>query len=279
RAAGGVGGLAEEGGTRSRAIREGANARVVGVEEREAVVGQGRDELSLSRSDRLDARRAREMHRPLGDRRDDADPRPDEPAEIGDLTGDVEADLDDGDLVRRLHLEERERDADLVVVRSGGPQHAMARAERRGGRLLCRRLPYVAGDPDSGDRVRVAERVGEPAQGVERVGDLDDKRAVRDSLDWSLYDGRARAPREGVGDEVVPVALVAQGEEHGAGLRDAGIERATGEPLVGTRHAVDDPTPRRLEQLLEGEHVRSMVRVGGLRPPAPNMAQGRSGGP
>src|SRR5207247_1924962 len=114
-----------------------------------------------------------------------------EPAEICDLTGDVEADLDDGDLVRRLHLEERERDADLVVVRSGGPQHAMARAERRGGRLLCRRLPCVAGDPDSGDRVRGAERV---------------------------------------------------------------------------------------EQLLEGERVRSMVRVGGLRPPAPKMAQGRSGG-
>ena len=126
--------------------------------------------------------------------------------------------------------------------------------------------------------MRVAERVGETAQGVERVGDLDDKRAVRDALDRSLYDGRARAAREGVRDEVVPVALVAQGEEHGAGLRDTGIERAPGEPLVGTRRAVDDPTPRRLEQLLEGEHVRSMVRVGGLRPPAPKMAQGRSGG-
>src|SRR5207302_999146 len=129
--------------------------------------------------------------------------------------------------------------------------------ERRRGRLLRRRLPYVAGDADSGDRVRVAERVGETAQGVERVGDLDDKRAVRDALDRSLYDGRARAAREGVRGEVVPVALVAQGIDRDPAER---VHRGDRSEKLRLRPLEDDdddhPRILRGDESGEGRDVR-----------------------
>src|SRR6185503_15713498 len=121
------------------------------------------------RSDRLDVRSARVVHWDRGDLGDDADAWTDEPAQVRDLARDVEADLDHRDLVCRLETKERQRDADLVVERRRGPQHAVARTERRRSGLLRRRLADVTGDADGGDRMRVAHGLGQPPQRVERL--------------------------------------------------------------------------------------------------------------
>ena len=94
-------------------------------------------------------------------------------------------------------------------------------------------------------------------QGVLGVGDLHDERAVGESLDGVLHDGRAGAVRERVRHELVAVTLVAQGEEDAARFGDARVERTADEPLVSVRSTVDDPSTRRAKHLVEGEHVCS----------------------
>src|SRR5438552_1010569 len=83
--------------------------------------------------------------------------------------------------------------------------------------------------------------------------------------------------RERVGHEPMAIATVAEREEHAPGLRDARIERAPSEAVRQVRDAVDHPSTRRAEHLLEGEHALPNGTVGGLRPPAPGPPHGRSG--
>ena len=90
-----------------------------------------------------------------------------------------------------------------------------------------------------------------------RAGDLHDKRARRQIRDGALHDRRPCAVRERVRHELVAVTLVAQREEDAAGFGDARVERTADEPLVSVRSTVDDPSTRRTNQLVEGEHVRS----------------------
>ena len=191
-------GLAEEHHVRLRTRGERTDPRVVRVQERDAVGRQGLDELGLSHRDRLDARRPRVMHRNIGDARDDADPRAHQGAEVSDLARYVEAHLDHRDFVARLDPEERERDADLIVERRQGAQDPVTRAERRGRRLLRGRLADISRDTNGRDGVRVAQGLGETPEGVLRVRNLHDERAVRQIGDGTLHDGRASAVRERV---------------------------------------------------------------------------------
>ena len=223
--------LAEEDDARTRAGRERSHARAVGVEQRHAVVGQRLDELGLARGDRLDARGPRVVDGDGGDLGDDPDARSHEPAEVRDLAGHVEAELDHGDLVRGFEPEEGERHADLVVEGRGRAQNAVPRAEGRGGGFLRGRLPDIPGDADSRDRMRVAQRFRETPQRVERLRDLDEQRAVGRG-DRALDHRRAGASCESVGDELVSVALVAQREEDLTRLHDPRIERAAAEWFV-----------------------------------------------
>jgi len=208
------------------------------------------------------------VDRSLGDGGDDADPRAHQAAKIRDLSRHVEADLDDGDLVRRLDREERKWDADLVVERGSAPQNAIPRPERRRGRLLRRRLADVPGDPHRRDRVRVAQCLGEPPQRLQGLRNLHHEGRLRKSFDRSLDDRGGDAAGERVGDEVVAVALAAKGEEDAAGLRDPRVERPADEGAALLDGTVDDAPTRRVEQVVEGEQARSNG----------NEAQGRSGG-
>ena len=232
-------------------------SRIVGVQERHAIRRQRLDELRLAHRDRVHTRRARVMHRYLGDASDDADARTHEPGEIRDLARHVEADLDHRHLVARLDAEEGQRDADLVVERRLASQHAITYAERGRGRLLRRRLPDVPGDADRWNRMGIAQRVGELAQRVLRIGDLHEHRAVGQIRDGPFHDGGAGAMRERVRHELVAVTSIAQSEEQAAGFGDSRVVRAADESLFRVRHAVDDPSTRRAKHLVEGEHVRA----------------------
>ena len=217
------------------------------------------------------------MHWTLRDRGDDPDARSHESTEIRDLTGHVKTDLDHRHLVTRLDAQECHWDADLVVEGGCAAQHAVAGAECRRGGFLRRRLPDVAGDADGRDRVGVAKGLGQPAERVLRVGHLDQKSGVGEIVNGSLHHRGSRPVRERVGHEPMAIATVAEREEHAPGLRDARIERAPSEAVRQVRDAVDHPSTRRAEHLLEGEHALPNGTVGGLRPPAPGPPHGRSG--
>ena len=249
-------GFAEKRDPRLCPRRERANARIVGVEQRQAIGGEGLDELGLSRGNGVDARRSREMHGHLGDRRDDPDARTDQLRQVCDLARNVEADLDNGDLVTGLDPEKRHRNADLVVEGSRAAQHAVSSAKRRGGRFLRRGLADVAGDADRGYGIRVAQGVGQTPQRALRVGHLDDNGVGGEIGDGVFHDRSPRATGERIRDERMPVATVAEREEHASRRRDARVERAASEALIRSGIAVDDPSTRRAEHLLQGEHVR-----------------------
>ena len=105
--------------------------------------------------------------------------------------------------------------------------------------------------------MRDAQRLGEAPEGVLGARDLHDNRACGQVRDGALHDRRPGAVRERVRHELVAVTLVAQREEDAAGFSDARVERTADEPLVSVRSTVDDPSTRRTNQLVEGEHVRS----------------------
>ena len=105
--------------------------------------------------------------------------------------------------------------------------------------------------------MRVAQGFGETPQGVLGVRHLHDERVVRQVRDRPLHDRRPGAVRERVRHELVAVPLVAEGEEDAARFGDARVERTPDKPLVRVRNTVDDPSTRRANQLLQGEHVWS----------------------
>ena len=76
----------------------------------------------------------------------------------------------------------------------------------------------------------------------------------RGLLASALDDRAERSARERVGDEVVPVADVAQREEQRAGREDAGVERATREHERWLDRPSRHTPARRLEHAAEGEH-------------------------
>jgi hypothetical protein len=92
--------------------------------------------------------------------------------------------------------------------------------------------------------MRVADRLGQTAQRVERLRHLDEQRVVGRG-DRAIDDRGARAARKCVGHEFVAIALITKGEEHLAWLDDPGIERAADESLVRARRALDNTPARR----------------------------------
>ena len=209
------------------------------------------------------------MHRTLGDGRDDPDPWSHESAEVRDLTRHVKPDLDHGNLVTSFDAEEGHRHTDLIVEGGRAAQHAVTGAQRRGGRFLRGRLADVSRDPDGRDGMRVAERLREPSKRVLRVRDLDHEGGVRQTVDGPLHDRRARPTRERVRHELMAIATIAEREEHAPWRGDARIERAPTEAVRQVRDAVDHPSTRRAEHLLEGEHALPNGTFAGLCPPAP----------
>ena len=153
--------------------RHPADPLVVGVEDRDTIGRERLDELALRLLDGLDRPDPREVDRLDGG--DDADLRPPDPGEVGDLAADVHAHLEDGRLVvgrRRMTVSGRPISlfwlpSFLRVTRS--PARTVAIAS------FVEVLAMLPGHADD-ERVEPrAPRRGNRVEAAERVRDLDDR--------------------------------------------------------------------------------------------------------
>ena len=71
-----------------------------------------------------------------------------------------------------------------------------------------------------------------------------------------LDDRRARATRDRIRDESVPIALIAEREEALTAFDQTGVVRPTGETQNGIRAAAHDPPTARGEESFEREQRR-----------------------
>ncbi len=169
------------------------------------------------------------MHR--ADVGDHAHLRPGDVAQQGDLPRHVEAHLQHGPAVIAGQLEDRQRQADLVVEVAGVAQGAEPSFEQLGGDFLGRRLAHAAGDADDMDRQARTPVAGGLLQRRQHVrhaqeADVGEREILRQrstQVDHrpgtqavTLDHGGPRPSLEGLGQEVMAVDLVPlEGEEEG----------------------------------------------------------------
>ncbi|MBM2844098.1 MAG: hypothetical protein HW404_1935 [Anaerolineales bacterium] len=256
-----------------------SHALVVVIEDGDPLGGrrQGFDKLSLPRYDRLHRAGPFQMHR--ADIGDHAHLRPGDVAQQGDLPRHVEAHLQHGPAVIAGQLEDRQRQADLVVEVAEVAQGAEPSFEQLGGDFLGSRLPQTAGDADDMDRqarTPVAGGLLQRRQHVRHaqqadVGECEIRRQRSTQIDHrpgtqavALDEGGPRPSLEGLGQEVMAVDLVPlQGEEEGprddlARIDDGGPYRRAG--------AAPDPPGQGFDRQLESEARRR--HLSHLRPPS-----------
>ena len=94
---------------------------------------------------------------------------------------------------------------------------------------------------------------------MRHIGDLDQQGTLRDVIRYPLDDSAGTAAPDRVGDEVVAITLVPEGEEDRAGLRDPRVEGAAGEAARRVRVTPDHPSPARLEESSEREHAPASI--------------------
>ena len=122
------------------------HAPVVGVEDGDAAGRQGLDQFGLGLGHALDVAQAFGVGG--GDERHDPDLRPADLAQARDLARTPHAHLQHQGLRVVGRLQERDRQALLVVVRAVVGRRPPAGAQRRGGQVLDRGLADRAGDAD-----------------------------------------------------------------------------------------------------------------------------------
>src|SRR5438105_600856 len=125
------------------------------------------EELGLRARDALQVAHELEVHGP--DVRHDADLRPGDRGEVGDLTEAAYRELDDAHLGVGLEPAERERDAELVVEARLGRDRPRLRSAKRGEDVLRRGLAHRAGDPDDAGGTPLPDRRAERGHGREGV--------------------------------------------------------------------------------------------------------------
>ena len=238
---------------------------VVGVEDGRAAGRERLDELGLGLLDRLDRADPRQVDRL--DRRHDADPRPADPGQVGDLAADVHAHLQDERLVRPIEAEDRQRQADLVVLVALAAQGPEADGEDRADRLLGRCLGDAPGDSH---RERVEAAAPAARDRPERV----DRPADSHDADLAEHLGRQAGPadqdggrpvRDRLGEVLVAVGpLAGQGHEEVAGQHPAGVDgRAADRPAgIVDETAATQPGELGSVERLAPRGRRQAVRVG-----------------
>ena len=225
------------------------DARVVGVEHRRAVARQRLDQLALAALDRVQRSGAREVRR--AHRGDHADRGPRHGRQQRDVAGDVHAHLEHRDLVLGPQPQQRQRQADLVVLVALVAQHRPALGQRLGDLLLGGRLGQRSGDARrpaarSGRATPPRPRAAPPASATATTLTRRPEAATAARRERRVPQHQCgRARRDGIGQEPMAVrALAGQREEGVARLDAARIDRA--------RHGwVHRPDGRRLPRTAE----------------------------
>ena len=213
---------------------EGADARVVVVEDRYAFGAELFDEFALGEGDAFDAG---EVFNVRGaDVGDEADVGAGDIGEEADFVGVVHAHFEDGTLGVGVEAEEGEGKADVVIeiaFVAGG-------AGEGGDGFLGGGFAGAAGDGDEGVGDFAAGAGGELLQGGECVGDADEAEAGHLRPVAIVHEGGGGAPFGGGLQEVVAVVGIAfEGDVESAGGEGAGVDAplADGARVVGVRRA------------------------------------------
>src|SRR5213594_3776724 len=155
------------------AARHPGDARVVGVERDPAGGGHGAHERRLLLVHAVE--RAEELRVDGRHVRHDAERRPRQLRQVGDLAGPVGAELEHERLVLGDEPEEREREPPLVVEARRGLEDLPARAEYARDQLLGRRLAVGTGHGHNRNRKPRAMICGEQAERLCGVLDEDER--------------------------------------------------------------------------------------------------------
>ena len=242
---------AERHDARPRVARHAGHARVVRVENGEAVGTQRAHEAGLLVTHAFDRPEKFRVHR--GDDRHHSDGRCGEDREGRDLAGLVRAELDDERSVLGAEAKQGERQAPLVVEASCGLQRVPPRAQDGRDELLRRRLAVGARDGDDRDRELRAVPAGETAERLRRVLHEDERhvrgRIVRRQLvDDEACGAAARGFRE---VRVAVEAVALDRKERLADRRRARVDRDPGDGHGEV--AADERALGRADEVLDGE--------------------------
>ena len=263
--------------------RERRDPRVVVVQDRRAVAGSASTSSALASS--IASMRSGPLQVDGRDRGHDPDRRPAQGGQGRDLAADVHPHLEDGGPVLRPQAQERERQADLVVLVALAPQGRHRGAQDRGRRVLRGGLGDAArdadderleaGPPGRGHGVQAGERVRRPGPRS--------RRPARRAPPRRAAGRRAapRRPRRRGGQEAVAVgALAGKGHEEAARRHEAGVHGAAAD---GPRGAAEERAPRRRDEVVGGEGGRgrgsASSRAAGTVVTAGSVAQAGLTGP
>ena len=174
------------------------------------------------------------------DRGHDADPRPGDAGQVGDLAADVHPHLEDGRLVLRAEAQERQRQADLVVLVALVAQRPEAAAEDGSDGLLGRGLGDAPGHADDQRIEPAAPAGGDRPERGQRVGDADDRDVAERGRvgDRSRDDERGSSPGDRVGQVGVAIGpLAGECDEHLARRDQPGIDGGAADRVARTGRA------------------------------------------
>ena len=239
----GRGAVGEGPGPRSTGHRQ--HQRVVGVEHGEAVGRQTLQQLRLGRGDRLQAAQPLQVRRPHV--RYHAHLRPRDLAERADLAGGAHRHLEHRPAMAMREAEQRQRQADLVVVVRLVLQQRIAAAEDGGDELFRRRLAHAARHADHLRPPPVAASGGQPLEGGQRVRHHEDGDGGRQRGRRLSHEHASRATLDGVRDEGVSVATLARQREEE--IASAGLPRVDDRPAKARRAAAPPLQQQRAQTL------------------------------
>ncbi len=267
----------ERHGAAGEARGAGHHPRVAGVGDQHVVGAGAFEDLGLGVRDRLDRREVLQVR--LGDVGPHAHVGLGDPEQRADLAGRAHPELDDGH-ARRLavasELEQRQRQADVVVQVAAVAERPVPQRQERGRDFLGRRLARRSGDGDEAGAALPPHRAAHPLQRERRVGHLDDDRLRLAAGDGVGASGRhhdaARPAIERVADEGVPVvALAGDGDEQLAGDDRARVDAEHAERRL--RVAADDAAAGRGGHFPAGE---GQGRLTHRRAPPPTRSSSRA---
>ena len=211
---------------------------IVGVDDRGAGGGQRVVDARVLRRDLVDT--AHELEVLALGVVDQRDGRRGDAREAGDLAAMIHAELDGAPAVRRPHLEQRERHADVVIQVAGGGEHRLIAGvapQDCGEHFLHRGLAVGAGDGDEHRCEARAPVARELAKRALAVLHDDDRKRIRPLIVVIDHGGGRAAPDGGI-EEVVPIeALAAQGDEEFIAPDRAAVGRHAGKARVGAAGA------------------------------------------